>query len=366
MHKNLKIATFFAVVFVVIVFSSKYFSTTIKSFVSYQNYSQELQKSLEENALMEELNKKEEQDLIDVHEQNFVSELEAFDYNRPVADIDEKALKKEYSKKFDYNNYEDRVRMEEPEYLDENGLYVTLMQAVADNDIKRAKIVIARGASLNSPDGNTSFAPIFWALSNGNVDMVKLLISKGAKLNTPDERGFFPIHWAVEHSSSRPNSYQTKAIFDILLDAYPEEINRQDYVLKMTPIMQTVNLRNRKLFSYLLDRGANLTLLNSDKKDVFDAVLKTDCHGCMHLLNKKKTENETTPLINFASSVTVPSVWLPPSTIKKVVKKTKPKRDPNAIVIEGSNLAIPVYKKMPDILPLDNSGSEPNMVIRGK
>ena len=58
--------------------------------------------------------------------------------------------KKDVNRKLSYSNYEDRIRMAAPAKLDSNGLYVSLMQAVGDNDIKRAKNLITRGAKLNS------------------------------------------------------------------------------------------------------------------------------------------------------------------------------------------------------------------------
>ena len=365
MQKNFKIVTFLAAICAFIVFSSKYFYTTIRNVLSYQGYheyTQEYQKSLEENILLEEENKDES-----TNDEMFNnSELKTFDYKAPITEIDIKSVERAPSKKIDYSNYADRVRIEEPEFLDENGLYEALMQAVADNDLKRSKLLISKGAMLNSPDGNTSFAPIFWAISNGNVEIIKLLISKGAKVNTPDEKGTFPIHWIVEQSALRPQSYQTKKIFDLILDAHPEEINRQDTIFKETPIMLAVASGSNKAFAYLLDRGANVTLVSKENKDVISLALTHNCHTCLRFIKNKELLNETSPLPNFASSFTAPDpIWLPANANYKAPKKPKKEvRDPNSIVIEGNNVTIPVYKEMPQILPLDQEPKGPNIVIR--
>ncbi len=368
MQKNLKIATLFAAIFAIIVFSSKYFYTSVRSIMTYQgynSYNKQYQKSLSENETSEEeiIEEVQEQPEENLHN---TSEMKTFDYESPITEIDIKSLQRAPSKKIDYTNYTDRIRVEEPEYLDENGLYEALLQAVTDNDLKRAKLLISKGANINSPDGSTSLAPIFWAIANGNVDMVALLISKGVKVNTPDEKGLFPIHWVVEQSAKRLDVYQLKKIFDLILNAHPDEINRQDLVFKETPIMLALTVGNNKAFAYLLDRGANLTVSNKENKDAVSIALATNCHTCLRLIRNKELLNKTTPLPNFATSFTAPSnMWLPPSAYKAVAAKVKKvEKDPNAIVIEGNNLAIPVYKEMPQILPLDKEPKGPDMIIR--
>jgi len=362
MQKNLKIATLAAAIFVVFVFIVKYFYTTQKGFVSSDLYvKNQIQTNYAETTpeIQEDNNKPEEQ----IKTSDYISQMEAFNYNAPIKDVDPKSLKIDTSKKLSYTNYVDRVRMASPAKLDANGLYEALMQAVGDNDIERAKDLIKRGAKLNSPDGDTSYAPIFWAISNGNVEMVDLLLKNGAKVNTPDEKGFFPIHWVIENSSSRPLVYQMKAIFDLLLDANPGELNRQDSSLKQTPIMMAINLNDKKAFAYLLDKGANIKIVDENKRDLLDIALENACHACISLIESKEKQNEVTPLANFASTFTAPDpIWLPYSKVKTTTKKKKQKKDPNAIVIQGDSLTIPTYKDMPDILPLEkNSG--PNMII---
>lgn len=359
-QNRLKVITFLAIICVMLIFTVKYFYTTDRSFASL-NY----------NANHEDLNPSEipdqnpEEDILEDEESQTPAHnpmLDAFDYNEPISEQDPKALKKNINKKLSYSNYEDRIRMTSPAKLDANGLYVSLMQAVGDNDIERAKNLIERGAKLNSPDGDTSYAPIFWAISNGNVEMIDLLLQKGAKVNTPDEKGFFPIHWIVEQSASRPQVYQMKAIFDLVLNNNPNEINRQDTILKQTPIMMAVSLDNKKAFAYLLDMGANLKIINEDKEDVIDLSLANACQGCTYLIETKQKQDEITPLPNFASTFTAPDpIWLPYSTVKKTTKK-KTTRNPNDIVIQGDSIKVPTYKQMPDILPLKKENG-PNLVI---
>ena len=370
MQKNLKIATFLAAIFAIAVFSSKYFYTSVRNIMSYRGYSeyeqinlQKTESDIEDNSPIEETKQEE----VIVEDKYISSEMKEFDYNAPITEVDSKSLEHVSNKKVDYSNYADRIRIEEPELLDENGLYEALMQAVADNDLKRVKLLIKNGANLNSPDGGTSHAPIFWAIANGNVDIIKLLISKGAKVNTPDEKGIFPIHWIVEQSAKRQQSYHIKEIFDLLLNAHPNEINRQDTVFKETPLMLAISIDNNKAFAYLLDKGANLTIANRDSKDAVSLALAHSCHTCLRLIKNKEALNKTTPSPNFASTFTAPDeIWSPPNAYKTVQKAKKVEQDPNAIVIQGTDIFIPTYKEMPQILPLDKEEKGPNIILREK
>ena len=361
MQKKLKLATVAITIFFILVFTVKYFYTTNKVFTpSYSDTTDiEFEEALE--------NKKAENTEDQVDEETLVANynmqaMEELNYNTPVTAVDPKSVKKEFNRRLNYSNYEDRIRMSNPAKLDFNGLYVALMQSVGDNDIERARDLLRRGAMANSPDGNTSYAPIFWAISNGNVEMIRLLLQSGARLNTPDEKGSFPIHWVVESSASRPSVYQMKNIFDLILDAEPGEINRQETSLKRTPIMMAANLNDKKAFAYLLDRGANVKILDIDKRDVMDILLERACHACIHLIESKEKQNQTTPLPNFSSTFTAPApVWLPYLATKSAKSQDMQQYDPNEIVIQGNSQSIPTYKPMPNILPL-KKGKESNII----
>ena len=358
MQNKLKIITVFAAIFVFTSLIVQYYHTTDISIVSFRNYVQDLSNILKGQNITIPENKVTTTN-VKVNEVD-IAERNDFDYNVPITEVDKKSLLRTATKKVSYEN---QIRLEAPEQLDANGLYVALMQAVADNNMKRAKTLIARGARLDTPDGDTSFAPIFWAIDNGNVEMVKLLLSKGARVNTPDDNGLFPVHWIVRTASKRPNVYQMKAIFDVFLAAHPNEINRQDTKLKQTPIMFAVISGNKKAFAYLLDKGANLNITNWENMNIVNMSVSNACHACVYLIEEKENLNKTTPLPNFAQDYPQPDpIWLPymkqkttGTTTQKKQTKRAPKRDQDVIVItgSGSNLSTPEYKDMPQILPLE-------------
>ena len=132
--------------------------------------------------------------------------------------------------------------------------------------------------------------------------------------------------------------------------------------------MLSVILNSKKAFAYLLDKGANVKILDKEKMDLITIAATNACHACVRLIENKERQNQVTPLINFASTYTAPDpIWLPYSTVKKaaVTKKKTVNRDPNAIVIQGNITSLPTYKEMPQILPLKEN-DEPNMVIRSR
>ena len=127
MQKKLKLATIITSVFVIFVFGIKYFYTTNKSFTP--SYTDTIDIDFEEeiankNAAAAEAQAQEEFLNANYNPQS----MEDFDYNAPITEVDPKAIKKEYNRKLNYSNYEDRIRMSNPAKLDFNGLYVSLMQ----------------------------------------------------------------------------------------------------------------------------------------------------------------------------------------------------------------------------------------------
>lgn len=370
MQTKLKVITVFAALFVIVTLVIKYSYTVDYSTVSFRNYIQDISGIIKSNISIPEY-KTTQTTTINKNNELYEAMKNESDYNAPITEVDKKSLLRTASKKSD--SYENRIRLEAPEELDENGLYVALMQAVADNNLRRAKTLIARGARLNTPDGDTSFAPIFWAIENGNVEMVKLLISKGAKVNTPDDNGLFPIHWIVKYASKRPSSYQMKAIFDIVLDAHPTEINRQDTKLKQTPIMFAILAGNKKAFAYLLDRGANINVINWEKMNVVNMAISNACHSCVSLIEEKEKINKVSPLENFAQTFPEPDpIWLPymktkkaePSKKKTTNRKKSYNDDIIVIATDDSNMSLPSYKEMPQILPLEEE--QPDIVRRAR
>ena len=137
--------------------------------------------------------------------------------------------------------------------------------------------------------------------------------------------------------------------------------------------MFAILLDSKKAFAYLLDKGANVNIINWEKMNIATMAASNGCHSCVYLIEEKEKINKTTPLPNFTQTIPEPDpIWLPytkkkSTTVKKKkVKKVQPKDQADIVVIgNGSNIATPNYKEMPQILPLNND-NDPDIVMRSR
>ena len=62
------------------------------------------------------------------------------------------------------------------------------------------KLLLKKGAELESKDEEYDRTPLIWAAKNGHERVVKLLLEKGADLESRDEQwGQTPLSWAAEN-----------------------------------------------------------------------------------------------------------------------------------------------------------------------
>jgi ankyrin repeat protein len=62
------------------------------------------------------------------------------------------------------------------------------------------KLLLEKGAKLETKDTDYGRTPLLWAAENGHVVVVKLLLEKGAKLETKAKYGQTPLLWAAKNS----------------------------------------------------------------------------------------------------------------------------------------------------------------------
>lgn len=101
-----------------------------------------------------------------------------------------------------------------------NDLKITsLMRAVANNDVKAAKIFLDNGSSVNEKN-IAKVSVVHIAVKNESVDALKLLIQKKANINTFDEEKFTPLMRACIDG----NDDIVKILIDAGANIWPENI----------------------------------------------------------------------------------------------------------------------------------------------
>jgi ankyrin repeat protein len=59
------------------------------------------------------------------------------------------------------------------------------------------KLLLEKGAELESKDEDWGQTPLSWAAGSGHEAVVKLLLEKGAELESKDKYGQTPLSWAA-------------------------------------------------------------------------------------------------------------------------------------------------------------------------
>ncbi len=163
-------------------------------------------------------------------------------------------------------------------------LYSELMDAIYFDEIPKALALIKKGASVNSPDDDADFTPIFMALSNGSVDMVRMLLDKGADLNIYDEKGLTPIHRIITQEGYTGSSYYPATeLIEVLLE-YGADINKPTKKEQFTPLIYSAQEHKAKIMQYLLESGANDELTDKKGLTVLDYAKQYECTACLKLL----------------------------------------------------------------------------------
>lgn len=153
-----------------------------------------------------------------------------------------------------------------------------LTSAVLESDIEQVKQLLADGADvneMNSLDQTAIFATTFTE-DKLDLDMIELLLKNGANPTISDSEGWTLLHDAVYR--------EDQAAIDLLLK-YDADINQKD-LNGESPIFSAIYNSDVKTFKYLMDKGANLLIVNNDGdslKDVAKDYYETDI---IKLLNK--------------------------------------------------------------------------------
>ena len=110
------------------------------------------------------------------------------------------------------------------------------------------KLLLEKGAELETKDNDSGWTPLLWASWNGHEAVVKLLLEKGAELESKDDNGQTPLWWAAYNGH--------KAVVKLLLEKGADLESKDDY--GQTPLWWAANNGHKAVVKLLLKKGADL------------------------------------------------------------------------------------------------------------
>jgi len=124
--------------------------------------------------------------------------------------------------------------------------------ASSKGDLEEVKALLEKQPDLAQQKNQNDETPLLLAAKFGHLEIAKILISKGSDINAQDRNGWAPLHYAVRSSDD---------IVKGLISA------RADINLKSklgeSPLLEAINMGNKAITEFLLDRGANVNLKNN-------------------------------------------------------------------------------------------------------
>lgn len=134
-----------------------------------------------------------------------------------------------------------------------------LIMGAYNGDVPKLKVLIAKGADVNTRDQKKR-TPLIFAATNGHTSTAAFLISQGAEVNAKDSGGRTALLYASKRSFN-----ETAAL---LLDQ-GADVNVQSKKKKITALMLAAVWDNEELVQMLLKHGADPQLT-----DIFGRTAK--------------------------------------------------------------------------------------------
>ena len=141
--------------------------------------------------------------------------------------------------------------------------YTLLHRLVIKNDENRCRWLLEHNADANIQDNN-GYTPLHRAVMNGAVNLIELLLEHKANVNIQHKYGFTPLHLSARFSHKDCNK-----IIDLLLQYGVQNIDIRD-VEGRTPLQMAVRCGNAQAVKKLVDLGADVSLVKTDKKDAVE------------------------------------------------------------------------------------------------
>ena len=128
-----------------------------------------------------------------------------------------------------------------------------LVASACQGKFDTARLLVERGADVNAQATTSLQTPLGCAAAQRNVEFIQLLLDKGANINTPNDRGYTPLHIALDGS---PRDVEKSAASALLLISRGANVNATTDNT-VTPLGIAVQNRQQDVVRALLDKGAN-------------------------------------------------------------------------------------------------------------
>lgn len=178
--------------------------------------------------------------------------------------------------------------------------------------IGKAKRLLEQGANINDRDNQLGMTPLHCAVNRGNEEMIEFLLEHSVDLNAVCKQGNTALHMAAEQghrkiirtllprriNSRTSNQHGATALQLAVGTAYDEAVvpllikNRFDMDVQNTLTGNTalhlaVELKRPRIISFLVEKGANMSVLNRQGITPLQLACKLDnCEAVSLLLER--------------------------------------------------------------------------------
>ena len=144
--------------------------------------------------------------------------------------------------------------------IQDTGGYTPLHQLVKGGNTNLVRLLLEHNADVNIQDiyGKT---PLHQSVIEGDENLVSLLLAQNADVNIQDNDGCTALHLSVLQSH-----INQRKIFDTLVKHKAQIINTCD-AKGLTPLHTAVRSGNAQAVKKLVDLGADISVVKTDKKD---------------------------------------------------------------------------------------------------
>lgn len=163
-------------------------------------------------------------------------------------------------------------------------LDMELIETITSNNVNKIKDLIKKGANVNARDGvgNTC---LMLACDFNNFETVSFLLSKKANVDFVNQFGYTALHFAVQK-----NDLKVVRLLINSSEAIVEKmINKKDD-LGNTPLHLAIDSGNANVVDFLVKKGADLNIRNSQGERPLDIARKKQYFKIIEVLANTKKE----------------------------------------------------------------------------